>query len=74
MDGSIIILGNEKLIKVVTAIDSSDNKRMSDGEIQELTGLNSETVVKSIELLEKSKYIITTVEEFPGRSLHKCVV
>ena len=66
-----IILENEKLIKVLVAINSSENKRMSDEEIKEITELNLETVVKSIELLDNTDYITTLIEDIPNRSLHK---
>ena len=68
---SAVILENDKLLKVITAIHSSENKRMTDEEIQILTRLDMESVVGSIELLDKSDYITTIMEERTGRSLHK---
>ena len=68
---SALVLENDKLVKVIVAIDSSENKRMSDEEIEELTGLCSETIFKSIDILTKSKYISTIIQEIPNRSLHK---
>lgn len=68
---SALVLENDKLVKVIVAIDSSKNKRMSDEEIQELTGLNAETIFKSIDILTRSDYISTVLQEIPNRSLHK---
>ena len=68
---STLVIENDKLIKVLIAIDSSENKKMTDEEIQELTGLNTEAIIESIDILDKSNYISTTIQDIPGRSLHK---
>ena len=68
---SALVLENDKLVKVIVAIGSSENKRMSGEDIQELTGLGAETVFKSIDILTKSDYISTILQDIPNRSLHK---
>ena len=68
---SALVLENEKLVKIIIAIDSSENKKLLDEEIQELTGLSSKTIYESINLLDKTNYISAILQDIPGRSLHK---
>lgn len=65
-----LILENDKLVKIILAIGSAENKKITDEEIQELTGLSMDNIVKSIDLLDKSNFITTIIEDIPNRSLH----
>ena len=65
-----LVLENDNLAKIVLAIGSAENKIITDEEIKELTELSMDNVVKSIELLDKSNFITTFIQDIPNRSLH----
>gem|GEM_PF-5311402 len=65
-----LILENDNLSKIILAIGSSQNRTITDEEIKELTELSMDSVVKSIDLLDKSNFITTFIRDIPNRSLH----
>ncbi len=67
---SSLIIGNRNLIKILIAINANRN-RMIKEDIEKITELTSEVVNDSINILEKSNYIETFMEDVPGRSPHK---
>lgn len=66
-----LIIENDKLVKIILAIGSAGNEKITDEEIQELTELSMDSVVKSIDLLDSSNFITAIIQDIPNRSLHK---
>ena len=65
-----LIIENDNLTNVILAIGAAQGNIVSDEEIKELTDLSMESVVKSIELLDKSNFITAYAKDIPGRSVH----
>jgi len=71
---SSLLLENKNSFRVLVAINSDKQKRMIEEDIQTLTGLDAKDVSDSINILEKTNYIKTIMEDVPKRSPHKVCI
>ncbi|MBI3259243.1 MAG: hypothetical protein HYZ54_07210 [Ignavibacteriae bacterium] len=69
-----VLSGDKAKLKILVAINSDKNNKMIEDDIKNLTGIEKNDLMKSIEFLSEAHYIETMMEDIPGRSPHKVCI